>query len=83
MRTATVRDLRNNYLTLMKWLAAGEEIVITRRGRPIARLTPESTATSAAVDWSQSPTLARDRTQEACLSVAESLEVLSDSGGRW
>ncbi len=83
MKTATVRDLRNNYLQLMKWLAAGEEIVITRRGRPIARLTPESTETSNTVDWSKSPAVARDRANEVCLSSDESLQVLRDASGRW
>ena len=83
MRTATVRDLRNNYLTLMKWLAAGEEIIITKRGRPIARLIPESPGTSTTIDWSQSPAVARDRTLEACLDSEESLQVLRESSGQW
>ena len=83
MRTATVRDLRNHYLKLMKWIAAGEEILITKRGRPIARLTPESPATSTLIDWSQSPAVARDRSQEACLSAEESEQVLRDSSGQW
>ncbi|MBT9584069.1 type II toxin-antitoxin system prevent-host-death family antitoxin [bacterium] len=83
MKTATVRDLRNNYLQLMKWLASGEQILITRRGRAIARLTPESSAESAIVDWSQSPTVARDRSGETCLSAEDSGQLLRDSSGRW
>jgi len=83
MKTATVRDLRNNYLQLMEWLAAGEQILITRRGRPIARLTPESTPESTFTDWSQSATVARDRSQEVCLSAEESGQLLKDSGGPW
>jgi prevent-host-death family protein len=83
MKTATVRDLRNNYLQLIKWLAAGEHIIITRRGRPIARLTPESSPESTLADWSQSATVTRDRTQETCLSPEESGQLLRDSSGRW
>ena len=30
MKTATVRDLRNRYTSLLNWIGAGEEIVITQ-----------------------------------------------------
>ncbi|CAN5606331.1 hypothetical protein BH20VER3_BH20VER3_01710 [soil metagenome] len=40
MRTATVRDLRNNCASLAKDLEWGEQITITRNGRPIATLSP-------------------------------------------
>ena len=42
MKTATVRELRDGYMQLLKWLDAGEEIKITRRGVVIARLVAES-----------------------------------------
>jgi prevent-host-death family protein len=83
MKTATVRDLRNHYLTLMKWIAAGEEIVITKRGRPIARLIPESRSAPTMVDWSQSPAVARDRSLEACLNAEEAGDILRNSSGQW
>ena len=41
MKTATVRELRNRYTQLLEWIGAGEEIVITQRGKRIARLCPE------------------------------------------
>ncbi len=40
MKTATVRDLRNDFAKLEAWLGEGEEIRIERRGRPVAVLTP-------------------------------------------
>jgi prevent-host-death family protein len=40
MKTATVRDLRNNFAELAKHLEWGEEITITRHGQPIATLSP-------------------------------------------
>ncbi len=40
MRTATVRDLRNDFSKLEKWLAEGEEIQIQKRGEPVAVLSP-------------------------------------------
>jgi len=39
MKTATVRDLRNNFAMLEAWLSEGEEICIEKRGQPIAWLT--------------------------------------------
>lgn len=39
MKTATVRDLRNNFSKLETWLAEGEEIQIEKRGIPVAVLT--------------------------------------------
>ncbi len=40
MKTATLRDLRNDFAKLEAWLGEGEEIRIEKRGRPIAMLTP-------------------------------------------
>jgi antitoxin (DNA-binding transcriptional repressor) of toxin-antitoxin stability system len=39
MKTATVRDLRNNFSTLEAWLRDGEEVCIEKRGEPVAMLT--------------------------------------------
>jgi len=45
MKTATVRDLRNDFSSLEAWLAEGETIQIEKRGTPVALLTPiDSTA---------------------------------------
>lgn len=39
MKTATLRDLRNNFSKLEGWLAEGEEIRIEKRGQAVALLT--------------------------------------------
>ena len=39
MKTATVRDLRNNFARLEAWLGEGEQVRIEKRGEPIALLT--------------------------------------------
>ncbi|MEN9674862.1 MAG: hypothetical protein RIS76_758 [Verrucomicrobiota bacterium] len=39
MKSATVRDLRNNFAMLEGWLGDGESVCIKRRGTPIAMLT--------------------------------------------
>lgn len=83
MRTATVRDLRNAYSTLLKWIGAGEEIVITRRGKPIARLVPEQGRRVDRVDWSKSPAVRRDRSSRRPLTVEESRDILHEASGKW
>jgi antitoxin (DNA-binding transcriptional repressor) of toxin-antitoxin stability system len=41
MKTATVRDLRNAFSRVSKWLEAGETVQIVKRGKPFARVVPE------------------------------------------
>lgn len=38
MKTATVRDLRYDFPKIEAWLAGGEDILITKHAKPIARL---------------------------------------------
>jgi prevent-host-death family protein len=42
MKTATVRELRNEFARLSKWLARGETIEIVKRGKPVADLVPKA-----------------------------------------
>ena len=83
MKTATVRDLRNRYTSLLSWIGAGEEIVITQRGKAIARLVPEQQPSPRQVDWDQSPAVKRDRSHSKVMSAGESLEILHEAGGKW
>ena len=50
MKTATIADAKSHLSSLLADVEAGEEIVITRRGRPVARLVPEPRA-AAAFEW--------------------------------
>jgi prevent-host-death family protein len=40
MKTVSARDANQGFSRLLAEAAAGEEILITRRGRPVARLVP-------------------------------------------
>lgn len=40
MHTLTVRDLRYDFAKVEAWLADGQEIEITKHGKPVARLSP-------------------------------------------
>ena len=42
MRTATVADAKSHLSALLAEVEAGQGVVITRRGKPVARLVPES-----------------------------------------
>lgn len=83
MKIATVRDLRNRYTSVLRWVSAGEDVLITQRGRVIARLSPETAQTAQVVDWASSPEVMRDRSKDPVLSAEQSAEILSEAGGKW
>ena len=39
MKTATVGDIQKNFGKILREIKAGEEITITKRGKPIAKMT--------------------------------------------
>ena len=51
MKTATVRDLRNNFADVAKWIEHGEQVAITLNGTPFATLAPAKPAKPRKVDW--------------------------------
>jgi antitoxin (DNA-binding transcriptional repressor) of toxin-antitoxin stability system len=83
MRTATVRDLRNRYSAVLKWIEAGEEVSITRRGVIIARLVPEVRRSSESVDWEHSAAFRRNRQGERTLTEEESRRLVDENKGQW
>ena len=80
MRTTTVRELRNNYSKVLKWVSKGEEVEVTRRGKIVARVVPPPSTKAAQVDWSQSAALNR-RAWSHSLTAHESASILADSQG--
>ena len=40
MKTATIRDLRNEFSRVARWIEEGESVEITRSGKPFAHLSP-------------------------------------------
>ena len=44
MKTATVRDLRNRFQQISRWLEQGESVQVKKRGKPFARVVPEAQA---------------------------------------
>jgi antitoxin (DNA-binding transcriptional repressor) of toxin-antitoxin stability system len=83
-KTATVRDLRNHYSALLSWLEAGEEILITRKGKSLARLVPEKNSLHRKkLDWTKSAAFSIDHSGEKRLTARESATLLHASQGSW
>lgn len=40
MKTASVRNLRQDFARILAWIEAGDEVTITLRRQPVARLVP-------------------------------------------
>ena len=40
MKTATIRQVRHDFSTVLAWVAAGEEVTVLNRTRPVARICP-------------------------------------------
>ncbi|MBN8248529.1 MAG: type II toxin-antitoxin system prevent-host-death family antitoxin [Verrucomicrobia bacterium] len=80
MKTATVRELRNHYSKVLKWVSLGEEVEVTRRGRVVARVVPAPAPKGSPVDWSQSAAFNR-RAWSTTLTAVESSNLLAESQG--
>ncbi|MBI5442144.1 MAG: type II toxin-antitoxin system prevent-host-death family antitoxin [Deltaproteobacteria bacterium] len=46
MQVVGVKELKNKLSQMLHWVKAGEDLVITERGRAIARIIPEGKASS-------------------------------------
>ena len=51
MKTATVRDLRNRFAAIAKWIEDGHEVTITRNGAIFATLAPATRKEPIKPDW--------------------------------
>ena len=50
-RTATVRELRNRFADVAKWIEDGEQVTITRHGAVFATLAPAQSQNPRKPDW--------------------------------
>ncbi len=80
MKSTTVRELRNNYSKVLKWVSKGEEVEVTRRGKVVAKVISPAPARAAAVDWSRSAALNR-KPWSTRLTSDHSAAILAESQG--
>ena len=78
MRTVSVAEAKAHLSELLNQVEAGEEIVITRRGQPVARLAPEKKPLKPL----PLPSLAAFRATmpESSISSAELIRQMRDEG---
>jgi prevent-host-death family protein len=81
MKTTTVRELRNNYAKVLKWVSTGQEVQVTRRGKVVAKVVPPDEP-ALRVDWAQSA--ARQITgADKALTARQSDRLLKEAQGNW
>jgi prevent-host-death family protein len=80
MKTTTVRELRNNYSRVLRWISKGEEVEVTRRGKVVAKVVPPPSAKARKVDWDQSAAFSQG-TWSTTLTADESAAILAESRG--
>lgn len=51
VKTATVRDLRNDFAKIARWLEDGEPVEIRRRGKLLGRIDPAPRSAPEAREW--------------------------------
>jgi antitoxin (DNA-binding transcriptional repressor) of toxin-antitoxin stability system len=49
VKTATVGEVQKNFSRVLKEIKAGEEIIVTKRGKPVARI--RAMGPKNAIDW--------------------------------
>jgi prevent-host-death family protein len=49
MKTATIRQIRNDFGTVLSWVQQGEEVTVLNRKTPVARICPARPQESAPI----------------------------------
>ena len=77
-RTATVRDLRNRFADVAKWIEDGEQVTITRHGAAFAILAPTGLEKPRKPDWAarfkRRPPLGRKLSAEETQSLYDAMK---------
>jgi prevent-host-death family protein len=86
MQTVSIAQAQNQFASLLQSVELGEEVVLTRHGKPVARLVPESTAFSVVQPDSQEAQvlsqLAQARQQLSGVVQFSDWKTLRDEGRR-
>jgi len=78
MKKASIREVRQNLSALIEDVKKGREIIITDRGRPVARLVPPLQPSAAPF-----PNLSRFRRTMPALTPLLSDSIIEDRGDRF
>jgi antitoxin (DNA-binding transcriptional repressor) of toxin-antitoxin stability system len=83
MKTASVRELRQNFGSLLSWLEEGQEIQITMRRRVVARLVPERTKAGSNVKMPDFAARLKKIHGNKLISAGDAQAILDESKGRY
>jgi len=83
MKTASVRELRQNFGSLLAWLEDGQEIQITMRRRVVARLVPARPKSAAKVRMPDFIARLKKIHGEKVISAEEAQAILDENKGRF
>ena len=77
MKSTTVRELRTNWSEVLSWVAKGEEVKVTRRGKAVAKVVPVASPSPVEVAWNKSAALHR-KPWSVTLTAEQSAAVLTE-----
>jgi antitoxin (DNA-binding transcriptional repressor) of toxin-antitoxin stability system len=83
MKTASVRDLRQKFGSLLTWLEEGHENQITMRRRVVARLVPDRPESAARVRMPDFSARLKQIHGEQVLSAEATRAILDENKGRY
>jgi antitoxin (DNA-binding transcriptional repressor) of toxin-antitoxin stability system len=83
MKRASVRELRQNFGSLLAWLEDGQEIQITMRRRVVARLVPDRPKSATKVRMPDFIARLEEIHGEKVLSAEEAEAILDENKGRF
>lgn len=72
MKTASVRELRQDFPRIMAWIEEGEQVAVTMRRKVVARLVPETPAPPMQPDFRKrfgKPAPARGKLEDSVIAL--------------
>ena len=83
MRTASVRDIRQNFPRVMAWIADGEQVAITMRRKVVARLVPDKPVAAKRRTLADSAAVRRDKSGWPVMAGDDAVNLVREASGKW
>jgi antitoxin (DNA-binding transcriptional repressor) of toxin-antitoxin stability system len=71
MKTATVRELRHAFPKVLRWIQQGETVTLTKRGKPVALVSPPPAPKPRKIQWPDFAARARAYCGDTVLTDAD------------
>jgi prevent-host-death family protein len=81
MKTATVREFRHAFPKVLRWIEDGETVTLTKRGKPVAQVTPPPAAKPRKVVWPDIAARARAYSEGVRLTAKQAARIIRESRG--